>query len=1065
MSTNQSGDEQASTKQAHVEDSAKAELDISESSSKLINTASVMDIFCKRPILAVVISLAIVLIGIRAFINIPVLQFPQISSASIQIVTPYVGASAETIQGFITEPIERAASSVPGVDYVDSNTTPGLSTVTVWLQLNEVSSAALAELSSRIDQIRFELPEGAEDPAIQVVRADRPFALFYLTVNFDQELADMSRLEVTDYLSRNVSPTMASIPGVQRIAIEGGRTPAMRIWLDTTKMAAFDIAADDVANALRANNLIATFGSSENDQQRIALLTDTNLSSVEEFKNLVVRETQGVQIRIGDIADVELGEEEGVVTTRLDKDTVLYISVWPLPGANEIEIGDALYVMVDEINQTMPKGLSISDGYDGTLYMRDSLREIFITLIETIVLVGIVVLAMMGSFRTALVPLVTIPISILGAVAAISLAGFSLNLLTILAIVLSVGLVVDDSIVVVENVARYMRSGMGRMQAALASSRQLLSPIISMTITLAAVYAPIGLLTGLTGALFKEFAFTLAIAVIISGIVALTLSPIMSAYACPEGGKEGRITRKVNRVFEILQEKYGHLLLRTIKYKQQVLFAAIFLSLLTIPFYLLSLKELAPTEDQSSISVIIESAPDASIDYTLEHMDDVVNSMTAIEGADMMWQIMTPTGGFGGVEFVPVSERDEAIQDIYWQAFGKLSSIPGVKAFPVLDSALPTSGNFSVEFVVQSTESYAEMKVYADKMVAEANASGKFLFANTDLKIDLPQARFTLNRERIADLGMDLSSVSRQLSTLLSGNFVNRYNQDGRAYRVIPMLNESDRLNPDSVLNLQIRSPSGDMIPIRSIATLTTETAPRILAKFQQKNAFRIVGEVRPGITKEQGLSALEDIAEELLPATYTTDYAGESRQIRLEGNTLEGVLLVALVFVYLVLAVQFNSFRDPLVVLLGSVPLALSGAVMFAFLDFTTINIYSQVGFITLVGLIAKNGILIVEFANHMQRQGLEKLAAVQAAAKIRLRPVLMTTAATVLGHFPLVLVTGPGAEARNSIGIILVAGMLVGTAFTLLVLPSVYMALASDHRDDDEKEALANRPLLATD
>jgi multidrug efflux pump len=481
-----------------------------------------------------------------------------------------------------------------------------------------------------------------------------------------------------------------------------------------------------------------------------------------------------------------------------------------------------------------------------------------------------------------------------------------------------------------------------------------------------------------------------------------------------------------------------------------------------VPFYLLSLKELAPTEDQSSISVIVESAPDASIDYTIKHMNDVVDTMKNLEGAKFMWQIMTPSGGFSGVDFAPLSERSQNVQDMYWQAFGQLSSVAGVKAFPVLDSALPTAGNFSVELVVLSTDNYLQMKEFADKMVAAATVSGKFLFATTDLKIDLPQARFILNRERIADLGMDLSSVSQQLSTLLSGNFVNRYNQDGRAYRVIPMLKESDRYNPDAILDLQIRTPGGDMIPVRSIATLTTETSPRVLAKFQQKNAFRIFAEVIPGTTKEQGLSTLEALAADILPTSYSIDYAGESRQIRLEGNTLEGVLLVALVFVYLVLAVQFNSLRDPLVVLLGSVPLALSGAIMFSFLDFTTINIYSQVGFITLVGLIAKNGILIVEFANHMQRQGLDKLAAVQEAAKTRLRPVLMTTAATVLGHFPLLLVTGAGAEARNSIGIILVAGMLVGTFFTLIVLPSVYLTLASDHRADEDKDALANAPLI---
>jgi multidrug efflux pump len=499
-------------------------------------------------------------------------------------------------------------------------------------------------------------------------------------------------------------------------------------------------------------------------------------------------------------------------------------------------------------------------------------------------------------------------------------------------------------------------------------------------------------------------------------------------------------------------------LIRTIEWKAQVLTIAIFLSLLTVPFYLFSLKELAPTEDQSSINVIVESSPDASLEYTMNKMDGIVDTMKELEGAKFMWQIVNPLGAFSGVDFVGSSEREQSTQDMFWKAFASLSSVTGLKAFPVLESALPTSGNFSVELVVLSTDSYEDMKVNANKMVQAAIASEKFLFADTDLKIDLPQARFNLNRERIADLGMDLTSVSRQLEVLLSGNFVNRYNQDGRAYRVIPMIDDAGRANPDAILDLQIRTPAGDLVPVRTIATLVTETAPRVLSKFQQKNAFRIYGEVIPGTTKEQGLRALEDAAARLLPVDYSIDYAGESRQIRLEGNSLEGVLLVALIFVFLVLAVQFNSFRDPLVVLLGSVPLALAGAMMFAFLDFTTINIYSQVGLITLVGLIAKNGILIVEFANHMQKIGYTKLEAIQLAAQTRLRPVLMTTAATVLGHFPLVLVTGAGAEARNSIGIILVAGMLVGTLFTLLVLPSVYMVLASNHSpgelDDGETD-----------
>ncbi len=1016
--------------------------------------ASIMDVFSRRPVLAIVLSLALVLLGLRAAIELPVLQFPRISSASLQITTPYVGASAETIKGFITEPIERVAASVPGVDYVDSRSTPGISSVTVWLKLNEDSTRALAELSSRLDQIRFELPAGAQDPSVEVVRADRPFAIFYLSVNYDEDIAQVSRHEATDFLSRNVTPALTSIPGVQRIGLEGSRQPAMRIWMDPLKLAAYDLSADEVSNALRANNLIATVGQSENEYQRVGLLTDTSLNSVADFEQLIVKQSGLSQVRLGDVARISIDETEGEVTARLDKDKVLYISVWPLPGANEIAIGDRLYVMLDEINATLPKGLSITDGYDGTLYMRDALREIFITLIETVLLVGLVVLLMMGSVRTALVPLITIPISLLGAVAAMTLMGFTLNLLTVLAIVLSVGLVVDDAIVVVENVARHMRSGMSRLQAALTSSRQLLAPIVSMTITLAAVYAPIGLLSGLTGALFKEFAFTLAIAVLISGFVAVTLSPIMSAYACPEGGKEGRFTVKVNSIFADLQARYSRVLDRVVEYKSQILVLAIFFTLLTVPFYLFSLKELAPTEDQSSINVIVQSAPDASLEYTEKHMDDVVATMSQFDGAKFMWQIVNPSGAFGGMDFVPLSERDESVHEMFWKAFGALSDVPGIKAFPVLESALPTAGNFSVELVVLSTDPYLEMQSYAQQMVDAALGSNKFLFADTDLKIDLPQSRIKLNRQLIADLGMDLTSVSQQLGSYLSGNFVNRYDQQGRAYRVVPMLQEQDTLNPSDILNVQIRTPSGALIPLRSIASIESETAPRALTKFAQKNAFRIFGEVIPGTTKEQGLAALEQAAKDTLPASYDIDYAGESRQIRLEGSTLEGVLGIALIFVFLVLAVQFNSFRDPLVVLLGSVPLALSGAMLFAFLDFTTINIYSQVGFITLVGLIAKNGILIVEFANHMQKRGADKLTAIKQAAETRLRPVLMTTGATVLGHFPLLLVSGAGAEARNSIGIILVAGMLVGTFFTLIVLPAVYLALASEHQKVEENE-----------
>lgn len=1008
---------------------------------------NLMDVFVTRPVLAVVLCLSLVIAGVMAARTIPILQFPQIESSSLVINTPYVGAAAETVQGFVTEPIERVAATVPGVDYVDSITVAGMSTVTVWLNLNEDSTAALAEMSARLDQIRYQLPAGAEDPAIRVQRADRQGAVFYL----DVVATTFTRAEISDYLSRHVTPILTSIKGVQRIGLEGGRDPAMRVWIDPVKMSAFNVSAQDIQNALAANNTIATFGHSENNRQRYNLLSNATLSSVEEFEQLVVRDTEDGLVYLRDVAQVELGEEEGQVTARHSQDVAVYISVWPLPGANEIEIGDELYQLLDEINPTLPEGMQIHIGYDGTRYMRDAIREIFTTLAETIVLVGIVVLALMGSFRTALVPLITIPISLLGAIAVITVMGFSLNLLTILAIVLSVGLVVDDAIVVVENVSRYMREGKSRLQAALASSRQLLSPIIGMTITLAAVYAPIGLLSGLTGMLFREFAFTLSVAVLISGVVALTLSPIMSAYASPERGREGGMTRWVNERFDSLHRFYGRLLEDILVWRAQILVAGVFIALLAVPLYLFSQKELAPLEDQGSINLFVESPPNASIDYTVDYMHDAVDVLMDFPHAKFVWQVLRSYAGFGGFVLEDLSKRERTVMDMRTEAFLATNNLTGIRVYPILFPALPTAGQFDVELVVLSTEAPEVMKPYADEIVKRALGTGNFMFASTGLLIDNPQVRFVLDRDRIADLGMDVAAVNRQLAVLLSGNYVNRFDFNGKAYRVIPMVEGQSRANPEVLLDLQLRTPAGDLIPLSAIATIEQSVAPRQYSKFQQKNAFRIFGGVLPGTTKEEGLNIIEGIARDVIPTGFTIDYAGESRQIRQEGNTLVGILAVALVFVYFVLAVQFNSFRDPLVVLLGSVPLALSGALLFPYLGLTTINIYSQIGFITLVGLVAKNGILIVEFANHLQAEGLSKIAAIKGAAETRLRPVLMTTAATALGHFPLVLVTGAGAEARNSIGIVLVSGMVLGTLFTLFILPCLYVLLAREHQSGE--------------
>ena len=1014
--------------------------------------ASLFDVFVERPAVAVVISLALILLGLRAAVEMPVLEFPEIESSSLVITTPYVGASAETVKGFVTDPIERAAATVPGVDYVDSTTAAGVSIVTAWLKLNEPSNLALAELNTRLGQIRFELPAGAEDPTINVNRADANNAIFYL----DVVMEGRSRSESADYMTRNVVPIMSSIPGVQRVLVAGGRDPAMRIWLDPSRLNYLNVSAVQVRQALMANNVIAPIGRIENMQQRIDLQTSATLKTKDEFEHLVISNIDGAIVRLGEVARIELGEVEGDQIARISQRDNIFLAVYGLPGANELEIGERLYTVLDEVNVTLPDGLRINMGFDGTLYMRDAIREIFITLVETVLLVGIVVLLFMGSIRSALVPLVTIPISLLGAMALMMAMGFSFNLLTILAIVLSVGLVVDDAIVVVENVSRFMREGMSRKQAALASSRQLLTPIIGMSVTLAAVYVPIGFLSGLTGVLIKEFAFTLAVAVLISGMIALTLSPIMSAYASPARGQEGAMTRWVNTRFSRLQKRYEIFLMHSLDWTPQILVFALLFSLLTVPFLMMSQQELAPIEDQNLVFVIASPPPEASLAYTHEHMFDVVDVMNNLPKATFMWQVINPGGAIGGQKFVDPSERDFTTLDMMPQTFGRLSKVPGLQAFPNSSPSLPSAGRFSVELVVTAAASAEEMQPYAEKLLAAAYASKLFLFADTNLKIDFPQAHFTLDRDRIADLGLTVAGVSQQLSIYLSGNYVNRFDLDGKAYRVIPMLEDADRMDIYALQDLKIQTPSGALVSFSSLARLEEKVGPRVLTKFQQRNSFTLFAGMIPAYTKEQGLSAIEDAAAEILPPGYIIDYAGESRQIRQEGNTLFGALGMSLAFVFLVLVILFNRFRDPLVVLLGSVPLALAGALMFTFLGWTTLNIYSQIGLITLIGLVTKNGILIVEFANHLQREGLSKFEAIRQGACVRLRPVLMTTGATVVGHFPLVLVSGAGAEARNSIGIILVSGMLLGTFFTLVILPSMYLALASKHEAEASEEAV---------
>ena len=1006
------------------------------------------DIFINRPVVAVVFCVALLLIGIRSAINLPVISFPIIESSSIAIVTAYPGASAETVQGFVTEPIERVASSVPGLDYVESVTTAGVSTVTLWLRLNQDTTKVLAELSTRLSQIRFELPEGTEDPSIEISRADTPYASFYLGVLIPPT---RTYAEVTDIIQREILPRLSALPNVQR-AVNYGLPQAMRIWLDPWRMAALSVDADDIYSTLQRNNVIGTFGQAESRSQRINLQTNSEAKTPEDFANMLIRREGNTEIRLGDVATVERGTMEVSRMARYNQDQVVFIPIYPEPGTSEILVGDLVYEAVEQINETLPPDLELSIPFDNSRYMREAVKEIFLTLGETVFLVGLVVVALMGSVRSAIVPLLTIPISILGAMAAMSLMGFSLNLLTILAVVLSVGLVVDDAIVVVENVARHLRAGMSRRDAALASSRRLLSPIIAMTITLGVVYAPIGFVSGLSGVLFREFAFTLAVAVLISGLVAMTLSPIMSAWVCPDSGHETRMSRWVNSRFEQIAKRYGALIDFSLRWRWQLLTAGAFFTLLIAPLYLFSLKELAPIEDQSAINLVVDSAPESSVEETLQGFTDAVDVLMERPETTYIWQAFGPSGGYGGHEFVPPDERDVSTHLMLPGIRNDLAQVPSVRAFPATTPALPTAGQFDVEVVVTSSDSADDMRPYAQAMVDKARTAGLFLYFETSLRMDLLSVEYQLDKDRLADLGMNLNDLTSQMGLFVSEGYVTRYDERGRAYRVIPMLERDLKASPEALLDTPITLPTGEQVPFGTFAVLERNTEPRALTRFQQKGSFKLFGGVIPGYTKEQALSYVEELAEETLPPSYRLDYTGESREIRREGNTMVGVLGASLVMVFLVLALQFNSFRDPLIILLGSAPLALFAAMVITFTGFTTINIYSQVGLITLVGLISKNAILIVEFANQAQMEGLSKLEAIKAGSMNRLRPVLMTTGATVFGHFPLVLVEGAGAEARNSIGFILVIGMLIGTLFTLVLLPAIYALLASDHHSPEE-------------
>ena len=1020
------------------------------------------DLFIRRPVLAIVVNLVIVIAGLQAIRTLNVRQYPHSENASITVSTVYVGASAELVRGFITTPLERAIAAADGIEYMQSQSTLGLSTITVRLKINYDSTKALAEISSKVDQVRRDLPPEAEVPIINIESADSQFASAYLSFSSDI----LKQNEITDYLVRVVQPRLSAITGVQRADILGARTFAMRIWLKPERMAALNITPAQVRQALAANNFLSALGHSKGSLIQVNLTADTNLNTVDEFKRLAVREQNGAIVRISDIADVSLGAEDYDSEVHFSGQTAVFIGVWPLPNANSIDVIKKVRAEMASIQRDLPSGMQAHIAYDATDYINTAIHEVLKTLGDTLIIVMVVIFLFLGSFRSVVIPVVAIPVSLIGAVFLMQAFGFTVNLLTLLAVVLSVGLVVDDAIVVVENVERHLGEGKSPLEAALLGARELVGPIIAMTVTLAAVYLPIGLQGGLTGSLFREFSLTLAGAVTISGIVALTLSPVMSAKLLKPGSEEHGLAGRIGRDFNRLKNAYGRVLGATLTARPAVYTVWIVISLLTIPMFTMSARELAPTEDQGVIFGILDAAANSTLDQNSRYAAAANRIFMGIPETDFTFQITMPSSGFGGMVTKPWDQRKRTVFQIMPEVQQKLQGIPGIRMFPVTPPALPGGGQFPVEFVLASTADTNQILEFANQLQLKAIESKMFAFPPLiDVKIDQPQTEFAIDRDKVAALGLNLEQVGADLGGMVGGDYVNRFDISGRSYKVIPQVERTGRLNPGQLKDIYVTGPGGKLIPLSTVATLKESVVPRSLNRFQQLNAVTISGvAMRP---LDEALRFLEGEAGKILPKGYVLDYTGESRQLRTEGNKFLPAFALAVILIFLVLAAQFNSFRDPFVILAGSVPLAIFGALLFTFLKMpnpntpfwthgwtTTLNIYSQVGLVTLVGLVSKNGILIVEFANKLQLQGLSKLDAVRQAAMTRLRPILMTSAATIAGHFPLTLVTGAGAAARNSIGLVLVGGMFVGTLFTLFVVPSIYMLIARDHGKDRMRE-----------
>jgi len=1003
------------------------------------------DIFVKRPVLALVVSLLILLIGGRAMMGLQIRQYPRLSNTTITITTAYPGAAPDLIQGFITTPIEQAVASAEGIDYLTSNSVQGTSTVTAYIRLNYDPNQAMTDVMAKVQQVKYLMPAAAQDPII-VKATGQTTAVMYIGFASTQ----LSGAAISDYLTRVVQPLMATIDGVASADILGGQTFAMRLWLDPAKMAARGISADDVSAAIIANNYQSAPGQTKGYFTVTNVDANTGLADVDQFKKMVVKAKNGAVVRLEDIATVDLSAQSWTSSVAMNGQHAVFIGIQATPTANPLSIVKGIHELLPQIERTLPPAVKMQVAYDSTKFIQASLDEVQHTLIIAVLIVVGVICLFLGSFRSVLIPIVTIPLSLIGAGTIMAALGFSLNLLTLLAMVLGIGLVVDDAIVVVENVYRHIEEGKTPPQAALIGAREIASPVISMTLTLAAVYAPIGFLGGVTGTLFREFAFTLAGAVIISGIVAVTLSPMMCSLLLTREMSQGRLARVIDRLFSRAASWYGRKLERSLDYRPvTALFAVAVFAALAL-MYVNTKSELAPEEDQGVLFALTKAPQYANLDYADYYGDELHKAFASFPETDLTFVVngrFGPNQGIAGMILKPWDQRTRSAQQLKPLVQQKVSAVAGMSAFVFSLPPLPASiGGLPVQMVIYSTGDYKPIYEAMQKIKEEARKSGLFIVVDSDLDFNQPTIRIDIDRSKANQLGITMKSIGDTLALMVGENYVNRFNLSGRSYEVIPQVPRTERLNAETLTQYYMTSASGQPVPLSNLVTLHTITQPNALTQYNQLNSATFQAVPMPGVTMGQAVDYLEGLAKNL-PAGFNHDYLSDARQYVQEGHQLTITFVFALVIIFLVLAAQFESLRDPLVILI-SVPMSICGAMMPLFFGVATMNIYTQVGLVTLIGLISKHGILMVEFANQLQvHEGLDRRRAIEQAARVRLRPILMTTAAMVVGLVPLLIAAGAGAASRFSIGVVVVAGMSIGTLFTLFVLPAVYTVLAKDH------------------